>query len=70
MVDTRTADTGWTATGQVSNFSNGTPSFSGNNLGWTPKTMHAFSQPFIAPDRPYSMSPRQGWHNLHRDPPG
>src|SRR5262249_57523848 len=37
IVDTRTADTGWTATGSVSNFSDGTHTFSGDYLGWSPK---------------------------------
>jgi hypothetical protein len=62
IVDTRPADTGWTATGQVTDFTD--PStlahFSGNNLGWAPKTVHAYSQPFNSPDGPYSMSPAKG----------
>jgi hypothetical protein len=61
VVDTRSgADTGWTATGQVTDFSDGVHSFSGDNLGWTPQPMHAFSQPFNSPDGPYSMAPAAG----------
>ncbi|MBI4934306.1 MAG: fibronectin type III domain-containing protein, partial [Actinobacteria bacterium] len=36
VVDTRNADTGWTLSGSVSNFTSGANSFSGNYLGWTP----------------------------------
>ena len=60
IVDTRPADTGWTATGQVTNFSDGVHTFNGDNLGWTPKTVHAYSQPFVSPDGPYSMVPAKG----------
>jgi hypothetical protein len=60
IVDTRPADTGWTATGAVSNFDNGVQTFSGNDLGWAPKPVHAFSQPFVSPDGPYSMAPAKG----------
>ncbi len=61
VVDTRTADTGWTATGQVSAFSNGTATFSGDNLGWTPKNITKFSQPFTAPgESAYTMQPTKG----------
>jgi hypothetical protein len=60
IVDTRPADTGWTATGQVTDFSDGVHTFSGDNLGWTPRDVHAFSQPFISPDGPYSMAPTKG----------
>lgn len=38
VVDTRDADTGWTAGGQMSDFSaGGTKRFSGSQLGWTPQ---------------------------------
>lgn len=60
VVDTRPADTGWTATGQVTNFSDGSHSFSGDNLGWTPKNVHAFSSAFTSPDGSYSMAPAKG----------
>lgn len=60
IVDTRPADTGWTATGQVTDFSDGTHTFSGDNLGWAPKAVHAFSQPFTSPDGAYSMAPAKG----------
>jgi hypothetical protein len=62
IVDTRPADTGWTATGVMGTFSDGSGhSFSGDNLGWAPKTVHAFSQPFTAPGEPtYSMAPAKG----------
>jgi hypothetical protein len=37
IVDTRDADTGWNAVGQVSNFTSGpSASFSGSQLGWVP----------------------------------
>jgi hypothetical protein len=37
VVDTRDADTGWNAVGQVSNFTSGpSASFSGSQLGWVP----------------------------------
>jgi len=60
IVDTRTADTGWTAVGQVSSFTNGTNTFSGDTLGWQPLPIHAFSQPFTFPGGSYSMSPANG----------
>jgi hypothetical protein len=61
VVDTRAgADTGWTATGQVTNFSDGVHTFSGDDLGWAPQGVHAFSQPFNTPDGPYSMAPAAG----------
>jgi hypothetical protein len=35
--------------------------FSGDNLGWTPKTITSFSQPFTAPGEPtYNMVPNKG----------
>jgi hypothetical protein len=34
--------------------------FSGDNMGWSPKTVHAYSQPFTSPDGPYSMAPAKG----------
>ena len=65
MVDTRDNDPGWSATGQVSQFCgvNGTPGnqcFSGDDLGWTPQGVHAFSQPVNTPDGPYTMAPTAG----------
>jgi len=61
IVDTRPADTGWTATGVMGTFNDGSGhTFSGDNLGWSPKTVHAYSQPFVSPDGPYSMSPAKG----------
>jgi len=61
IVDTRPGDTGWTATGVMGTFSDGSGhTFSGDNLGWSPKTVHAYSQPFTSPDGPYSMAPAKG----------
>ena len=70
IVDTRTADTGWTATGAVSDFSDGTHTFSGDYLGWSPKAEHAFSQPFTGPSGAYSMSPANGGAILPGTVPG
>lgn len=36
VLDTRAGDPGWTVTGVVNNFSNGTDQVNGFNLGWTP----------------------------------
>jgi hypothetical protein len=60
IVDTRPSDPGWTATGQVSSFSNGTQTFSGDDLAWTPQQVHAFSAAFASPDGSYSMAPTAG----------
>jgi hypothetical protein len=63
VVDTRTADTGWTATGQMSSFCDTvvtTQCFSGNDLGWTPQPIAASSAAFGSPDGAYSMSPANG----------
>ncbi|HXY94866.1 MAG TPA: hypothetical protein VEP49_20555 [Acidimicrobiia bacterium] len=61
IVDTRPGDTGWTATGQVTDFTDASShTFSGNDLGWEPKAVHAFSQPFNSPDGSYSMAPANG----------
>jgi hypothetical protein len=61
IVDTRPADTGWTATGVMGTFSDGSGhSFSGDDLGWSPKTVHAFSQPIVSPDGNYTMAPAKG----------
>ena len=65
MVDTRDNDPGWSATGQVSQFCGvsgtpGTQCFSGDDLGWTPQGVHAFSQPVNTPDGPYTMTPAAG----------
>jgi hypothetical protein len=64
LADTRAgADTGWTVTGQVSQFCDTTvhtQCFSGDDLGWTPKGVHDYSQPVSTPDGPYSMSPANG----------
>jgi hypothetical protein len=37
VVDTRDTDPGWTLNGTMSNFVNGSDSFSGNYLGWNPQ---------------------------------
>lgn len=37
ITDTRAGDPGWVASGSVTNFSNGTDSINGFNLGWTPQ---------------------------------
>jgi hypothetical protein len=68
LVDTRSdVDQGWSVTGQVSDFSDGGHSFSGNDLGWKPKgdanrhPLHGYSQPILgSPDGSYTMNPTTG----------
>ena len=43
VTDTRTANPGWTLSGQVGDFSNGAATIAGGNLGWTPSVVSSSS---------------------------
>lgn len=46
VVDTTNTDSGWTITGQVSNFASATDNFNARQLGWTPQLSDK-TQPFM-----------------------
>ncbi|MEU6857536.1 choice-of-anchor M domain-containing protein [Glycomyces sp. NPDC046736] len=49
VTDTRSADPGWNAVGQVSSFSSGDHEHSGSHLGWTPSLTSASESQAVVP---------------------
>lgn len=49
VTDLRSGNPGWNASGQVSDFTSATSSFSGNNLGWTPEVISTSTEQTVTP---------------------